>query len=217
MKFYVENQTIIPDGVQPKMVSNSQDFVACRFRFGESWDGLTKVALFAQSENVYTQLLDEAYCCMLPVEIQAGQCGISVYGADGEETTTATSNSYLVNVIQAGYYGEAIVPTPDLYSQLLATIDSLLKGEPGQDGVLDAINGEVADAVAVPETDETSAEATTDTSTDDTSSTQVVAGSILLRGSIEAGTYWKSIYFAYVPEEDFNVEDESLEWSSLLS
>lgn len=187
MKFYVENQTIIPDGVQPKMVSNSQDFVACRFRFGESWDGLTKVALFAQSENVYTQLLDEADCCMLPVEIQAG------------------------------YYGEAIVPTPDLYSQLLATIDSLLKGEPGQDGVLDAINGEVADAVAVPETDETSAEATTDTSTDDTSSTQVVAGSILLRGSIEAGTYWKSIYFAYVPEEDFNVEDESLEWSSLLS
>lgn len=121
MEFYVENQTIRPDGIQPSIVSNSQEFVACRFGFGDSWAGLTAVALFAQGDNVYTQLLDDDGCCMLPVEIEAGQCSISVYGADGGDTT-ATTNAYTVTVVQAGYYGDALVPTADLYSQLLATM-----------------------------------------------------------------------------------------------
>ncbi len=121
MKFFVENQVIQPDGIQPRIVSNSQEFVACCFGFGDSWAALTKVALFTQGDNVYTQLLDADGCCMLPVEIEAGQCAISVYGADGDDTT-ATTNSYTVTVVQAGYYGEAVVPTADLYSQLLAEI-----------------------------------------------------------------------------------------------
>ncbi len=37
MRFYVENQSIIPDGIRPRVVTNSQDFVACKFHFGESW------------------------------------------------------------------------------------------------------------------------------------------------------------------------------------
>ncbi len=122
MKFYVADQTLRLDGIQPRVVSNSQDFVSCRFSFSTGWEGLVKVALFRQGDNTYTQVLDEAGCCMLPVEIVVGQCGISVYGADAGETTTATTNICTVNVVQAGYYGEAIVPTPDLYSQLLAEI-----------------------------------------------------------------------------------------------
>lgn len=140
MKFFVESQKIIPDGIQPRVVSNSQDFVACKFSFGDDWEELTKIALFHQGDNTYTQLLDEDGCCVLPAEIGVGRCGISVYGASANECTTATTDTYMVDVIRAGYYGEAIVPTPDLYSQLLATIDNLLKGEPGEDGV-DGVDG----------------------------------------------------------------------------
>ncbi len=125
MKFYVDKQTIRPDGIQPSVASDSIDFVTCYFRFGPLWAGMTRVAQFTQGNTTYNQLLDDMDSCILPTELVDGAVAISVFGQIEGDAVRATTTAYTTNIKKSGFIGDGetpIPPTPDLYAQLLELV-----------------------------------------------------------------------------------------------
>ncbi len=120
--FQVFGQALCPGGIQPRVVSDSVDFVSLLFKLDASWDGLVTVAQFTQDGAVYHQVLDGDGGCTLPSEITTGTVELMLFGQMPGGTTRATTQPINIPIVRSGFVGDGdtpIPPTADLYSQLL--------------------------------------------------------------------------------------------------
>lgn len=116
----------------PKIADKSIQFVKFKFNLSPEWEGYQVTAQFTQKDT-YNMLLKNDYCD-LPVEITAGPCLVSVFGYSPDQSARATVIPLLFTIEQSGFVGDGqtpIPPTPDLYAQLLISMnESLLNGVP---------------------------------------------------------------------------------------
>ena len=120
---------IIIDGDQarlyglPKAIPTEQvGFSKIGFEFSSEWDGMTKIAQFMQGENKYNVAVENNECTC-PNELVKGWVSVRVRGYS-ETTVIATANEILLPVSTGFQSGgiPPIPPTPDLYQQLLKSI-----------------------------------------------------------------------------------------------
>lgn len=125
LNFSVTNQKI-------KYVSNlyivekSRNYLTAKFSFsGSEWKNVAKTAIFKKDDTVINVLLDENGRCDVPWEvITKGTLKVSVFGGDLVTVDTAD-----VKILKSGYEeGNApSEPTTDVYSQILAELQSIRK------------------------------------------------------------------------------------------
>lgn len=127
LAFAVTGQALRPGGIQPRVVSDSVDFVSLFFKLDASWDSMVTVAQFTQDGTVYHQVLDGDGGCLLPSEITTGTVELMLFGQVPGGTIRATTQPINIPIVRSGFVGDGdtpIPPTPDLYSQLLAQIEA---------------------------------------------------------------------------------------------
>ena len=140
MKFLVKKQQI--DCIERDKLADGQiAFVSFRFVFDNEWEGLYKVVQFMQDENTYNISLGvDGYSCKMPSELQAGCAEMSLFGyvPDDETALRATTAPIKLRIEQSGFSSsgsEVVLPTPDLYQQLIAKIDEKIASvHDGADG-----------------------------------------------------------------------------------
>jgi hypothetical protein len=146
LKFLVKGQKI--EVLEREMIASDQiAFVTLKFVFEGSWKTLHKVVQFTQSDETYNLILGtDGLSCKLPSELHQGIVKMSVFGYSTENTDAlrATTVPITLNIRPSGFVGDGadeIPPTPDLYAQLLAQIESKISevqsgkdGANGQDG-----------------------------------------------------------------------------------
>lgn len=134
MKLRVIGQSIIPDGLQDKVASDSVEFVNVEFTFSEEWQGLSKFVQFTQHGKTYDIDMNGENIVEVPPEIKNGICEISVFGVNG--AVRGTTIPYKVNVFKSGYVDNAehlVEPTPTLFAQLIGRIEDIeQKAENGE-------------------------------------------------------------------------------------
>ncbi len=120
LTFHVDGQYIRTQ--REKVVADSRNYLVAQFYFSEQWQELPKTAVFQSvSGEVYHVLLEDDRCMIPPEVIIPTHFLVSVFGGDRLTADTAT-----VEVSASGYAagGEAPVPTPDLYTQLVSTVET---------------------------------------------------------------------------------------------
>ena len=124
--------------VSPTIASGGVNEVKVIFSFSEQWEGFIKTALFYRdTETMYYAVLDDTDTCILPWEVYAedGTFYMSVFGDKENARRTSTIVRYKVG---KGVAAENMVPsepTPDVYAQIMALIESgILKGDTGEPG-----------------------------------------------------------------------------------
>lgn len=133
IKFLVKGQNI--ETLEHEVIAADQiAFVKIHFVFDNNWKPLHKVVQFTQDEITYNRVLGtENTSCFLPAELTAGTVKMSLFGYDAEatETVRATTVVKTLHIRPSGFEGENsnVLPTPDLYQQLLEKIS-----EKGKDG-----------------------------------------------------------------------------------
>ncbi len=119
LNFSVLNQRITSDDTS--VVADSRNYLAARFCFDNTWQGVEKTAVFSQGENVYNMLLD-GDMCRIPAEvIIEGAFYVSVFGGD-----LITADKIRIDVTESGLL-EGIappIPTEDIYNQLVERVAS---------------------------------------------------------------------------------------------
>lgn len=126
-------------------------FVDMCFLFSPDWEQMDKTAQFAQGEKTYNVHLGTGNVCrcLLPAELQTGCVSVSVFGYAADGSVRATTVPLGIGIKRSGFRGDGetpIPPTPDLYAQLLDTIDKKIASlHDGKDGV----NGKSAYEIAV--------------------------------------------------------------------
>ena len=134
-KFLVKNQSI--EIVEREILADHQiQYVQFKFTFDGDWKHFHKVVQFSQCDEVYSVVLGtEGTTSYLPAELHAGAVKMAVFGYDTESDTTvrATTVPVTLNIRESGFEGDdpPILPTPDLYTQLLKRIED---AEHGLDG-----------------------------------------------------------------------------------
>ncbi len=135
-----ENKTYIDIQVQdqklvalanPVLASGGVNETDIRFDISEEWEGMVLTAVFFNENDktaVYYAILDEDRCAVVPQEvlkddgyIQFGLCGVL-------EDTVRTSEMMRYRVVLGAMAGEGSPsdPTPDLWQQILAQLNSVL-------------------------------------------------------------------------------------------
>lgn len=113
----------------------NEDYV--QFTFCPLWDGYTKTAVFYMDEQfIYQSLVDSENKCVIPKEAMndKGKMYFGVFGVKGDVTRTSEVLSYGIRK-GAVKHGNVPDPTPDIYTQLLAKIESgALRGPKGDTG-----------------------------------------------------------------------------------
>lgn len=106
------------------IVEKSRNYLTAKFSFsGKEWKNVVKTAIFKKGDAVYNVLLDEDGRCNVPHEvISSGVLKVSVFGGDLVTVDTAD-----VKIVKSGYEeGNApSEPTPDVYTQILAELQSV--------------------------------------------------------------------------------------------
>lgn len=100
-----------------RVVADSKDYLIGRFSFGETWQGLTKTAVFqgANGKAYHVLLVDDR--CVVPHEVITPPFFfVSVFGGDRLTTDRATIE-VAVSGLVPGQSPPA--PTPDVYAQLI--------------------------------------------------------------------------------------------------
>lgn len=125
----IDQQRISALGASPFVAADSADFAVFHFEFSDDWNGYSKTAQFTQrsgyESHTYNQLLVNNEC-YLPAEIQEGNFIVSVFGTNGG-SSRATSGYLTLNAVHPGMIGDGdtpIPPTPDLYAQYVALVES---------------------------------------------------------------------------------------------
>lgn len=126
----IDKQRISVLGAAPFVATDSIEFAVFHFEFSDDWDGYSKAAQFTQRDasgvlHTYNQLLTDNEC-YLPAEIAEGNFIVSVFGTKGE-ASRATSGHLCLNAVHPGMIGDGetpIPPTPDLYAQYVALVES---------------------------------------------------------------------------------------------
>lgn len=79
------------------IVERSSKFLKCEFQFDETWNGLSKVALFvpANDTEVIPALIDESGICEIPTRVSynGGICKLAVMGCESEDLSDIINNS----------------------------------------------------------------------------------------------------------------------------
>lgn len=129
--FNIRNQTISRvDNV--RVMSMSHNYIVAHFDFlTDDWEEVSKIAIFAKGSRSFKVILDSNLEAFVPWELleDAGTVLVSVYGGD-----LITVNAAEVTVEQSSYTDDAEnerLPTPDVWEQLLARIDSMGKDVDG--------------------------------------------------------------------------------------
>ncbi len=128
--FTVQGQTLAC--VRDAVVSDSIDYIECRFVFDSAWTGLSKTAQFTQNGITYNVVLS-GNCCRMPNEIRAGEASVSVFGVRSGGTLRITTESVTVRVLCSGFVSTGttpVPPTPDLYSQLVKKVEDAAESVP---------------------------------------------------------------------------------------
>ena len=146
LKFLVRNQKI--EITEREIIASDQiEFVSLKFTFDGAWREFHKVVQFTQCDETFNIVLGvTGTTCTLPSELHAGAFKMSVFGygfSDSVQTLRATTVPVTMNIRPSGFvgdeYGSEIPPTPDLYTQLIAKIEEMLKnhncGGSGKDGL----------------------------------------------------------------------------------
>lgn len=132
---------------QPKVASGDENALQIHVRFSGGWDGYTKSAVFFTStdDTVYEVLLTDGVC-VVPHEVLAksGYLYIGVRGVTATAVKPTTLVKYKIERGAPAGDGTTVEPTPDVYQQILAKIDSIVtegvagpkgdKGDPGPAG-----------------------------------------------------------------------------------
>ena len=136
IKFLVKGQNI--ETLEHEIIAADQiAFVKIHFVFDNNWKALHKVVQFTQDEITYNRVLGiENTSCFLPAELTAGTVKMSLFGYDAEATETVRATTVVkpLHIRPSGFEGENsnVLPTPDLYQQLLQKIQSASKGTDGK-------------------------------------------------------------------------------------
>lgn len=146
LRFLVRNQKI--EITEREIIASDQiEFVSLKFTFDGAWKEFHKVVQFTQCDETFNIVLGvTGTTCTLPSELHAGAFKMSVFGygfSDSVQTLRATTVPVTMNIRPSGFvgdeYGSEIPPTPDLYTQLIAQIEEMLKnhncGGSGKDGL----------------------------------------------------------------------------------
>jgi hypothetical protein len=129
LKFLVKGQKI--EVLEREMIASDQiAFVTLKFVFEGAWKALHKVVQFTQSDETYNLVLGtDGLSCKLPSELHQGIVKMSIFGysTSNTEALRATTVPISLHIRPSGFIGDGadeIPPTPDLYAQLLAQIES---------------------------------------------------------------------------------------------
>lgn len=136
--------TLKCQGQQTSIVINEKiatDFISVnivKFEFCERWNGMEKVAQFTQvvdgESKTYSVDIDElTNTAAMPNEVQAGELSISAFGVHPVSGVRITTIPAKITVEKSGYVGDGetpIPPTPDLYTQFVAKLNTLAKLPP---------------------------------------------------------------------------------------
>ena len=135
-----ENKTYIDIQVQdqklvalanPVLASGGVNETDVRFDISEEWEGMVLTAVFFNEKDksaVYHVILDENRCAVIPQEVlkDDGYIQFGLYGT--LENTVRTSEIMRYRVVLGAVTGEGTPsePTPDLWQQILAQLNSVL-------------------------------------------------------------------------------------------
>ncbi len=120
LTFTVDGQCI--RAPREKVVADSRNYLVAQFRFSEQWQGLLKTAVFQGANGeAYHMVLENDRCVIPPEVIIPTRFLVSVFGGD-----RLTADTAAVEVVASGYTagGQPPTPTPDLYAQLLSSVET---------------------------------------------------------------------------------------------
>lgn len=130
IRMSVNETTLGLYGNEKTVVSDTIEFIRFTLAFSDDWLLLTDFVIqFTQgivTKNVaIRQDEDEIYYAFLPSELIDGITYIRVFGYTAGFAIKAETTEYLIKIVKSGFVGdgsEVIIPTPDLYTQLLFEI-----------------------------------------------------------------------------------------------
>ena len=130
LKYLVKGQNI--ELLEHEIIAADQiSFVKVHFAFDNNWKQLHKVVQFCQDEDTFYRVLGiDGTSCLLPAELHPGTARMSLFGYDtaASDTVRATTVVKTLNIRPSGFEGGVSVPpSPDLYQQLIAQIEDMLK------------------------------------------------------------------------------------------
>lgn len=139
LKFSISNQRIYRDD-NFHVVAGSKNYLTASFEFKTpEWDGKTKTAVFYADKPYSVVLVNDT--CDVPWEFTAepGIKYVSVFAGD-----LITANKAKVEVWESGYIeGETPKePTPTVYEQIIALLESKADGLSYADNILKLLSGE---------------------------------------------------------------------------
>lgn len=115
LEFSVNDQFIHTPHYQ--VVADSKGYLVARFSFNETWQGLTKTAVFQGANGRCYHILLTEDSCLVPHEvITPTRFFVSVFGGD-----RLTTDRAVVDVAASGFSAGVTPPTPtrDLYDQMV--------------------------------------------------------------------------------------------------
>lgn len=108
------------------VTSGSVNIYPVRIQFDESWEGLTRIAVFKAGNSIVSVLLDESNECNIPWEVLENprrQLHAGVYGTQKGETVLPTVWAKLGTILEGALPGEdARKPNPDVYEAVLTEL-----------------------------------------------------------------------------------------------
>ena len=130
LKYLVKGQNI--ELLEHEIIAADQiSFVKVHFAFDNNWKPLHKVVQFCQDEDTFYRVLGiDGTSCLLPAELHPGTARMSLFGYDtaASDTVRATTVVKTLNIRPSGFEsGVSVPPSPDLYQQLIAQIEDMLK------------------------------------------------------------------------------------------
>ena len=130
LKYLVKGQNI--ELLEHEIIAADQiSFVKVHFAFDNNWKPLHKVVQFCQDEDTFYRVLGiDGTSCLLPAELHPGTARMSLFGYDtvAPDTVRATTVVKTLNIRPSGFEsGVSVPPSPDLYQQLIAQIEDMLK------------------------------------------------------------------------------------------
>lgn len=122
-----------------KITSGSVNVYPVQFRFNSDWDGLIRTAVFRAGGTARSVVLDNANECTIPWEVLTApryELEVGVYGTKGGTVVLPTVWAVLGRIEEGAQLGEnAQEPTPDVYQQIIAAVESgMLQGPQGPKG-----------------------------------------------------------------------------------
>lgn len=122
LTFKIEKQEIIRTD-QNFIVEKSRNFLTAAFVFSTEWQGQPKTVVFKHKNKAYLKLLDFSNETLVPAEIIKAP-GFSVGVLGGDLITTNTSYIKIHQSVSVDGEPAPADPTPDIYSQILKSLNT---------------------------------------------------------------------------------------------